>query len=487
MTLVNLGGKTGGTILPVYDGEVFGLTGDNSTSNSVAYQNLINAVQAAGGGSIFIKLRTGYQFKDMQATFSVNAPIEVVAYGAHFLTEASETGITITRGAGASIGYLTFRGINFKGAAGKTSTPLHVIDTDRVGFVDCRVERAAVGLLTQNVATDKASESNWADGLIFNDCTVGHEFRVDAAEGFGGVGSFMQCDFRRVEFNNCATGLYFNCSGANAFRRGRYEASFWIPTSGIGVDTKADFYDFTAKFSAEAYSGGTSLTGIKLRAGSTRWADGDIHLGFPAVIGTPIDDSSADTNHVSYWQDGALRYRKYKGATKTPANVVSITTGGSSIVNTTTKTDIGSVTMYPLDMKASEVYVLEVMADGKNNTGSNVNFTYAISRNGSDIKTSSTFSISSSANRFAVHARFTITVEPGFNGFRLAGFFMHSAAGASGFAGISTGASGVLQPVSISGLDLAADLQTWAFNVTMGTADANADIRPGVTTLTRIR
>lgn len=175
-------------------------------------------------------------------------------------------------------------------------------------------------------------------------------------------------------------------------------------------------------------------------------------------------------------------YGAQSGASGAAIVASSYPTVSPGVVNTTVETAIASFTVAPGTVVATDVLVFEAAWDGLNNSGSAVTYTYRF-KVGATAYATGAFSLGASASRWGARGRFRIAL-PTLATPRASGELFGAFAG-SGFAGINTSHSGVLQPQSPTA-DFAGSIVV-ELTCQMGTANALADFRPSFATLTRSR
>ncbi len=155
----------------------------------------------------------------------------------------------------------------------------------------------------------------------------------------------------------------------------------------------------------------------------------------------------------------------------------------TATANTTAKSTVASLTLPAADVAVDDVFVFEVGWDALNNSGGAVNYTYTLDLGASQLAVSNALSVSTSSARIKGRARFSIYITAT-AAQRTWGDFAVSFAGAQSMPAWNTGQTGVV--ASSTTENLSTD-KTLVFSITMGTANANADFRPYVGVLTRMR
>lgn len=330
----SLGSRTGAKA--VGQGELFAnvkdspynAVGDGVADDTTAVQGAINAVAAAGGGTVYfpagIYSHTGLTGNASHLTFA--------GVGAGSQLSYTGTGVALDLGSktsGSAVDSLAVYGLRITdsaatGTAGLRLTGVQFSRLERVR-IDGFAASGAVGLLydTQSVGSFQASINNVASNVYVTGCYNGVKLTKDAADvgtdgcnhntfwglrvaAFSGIGldvdagennSFFGCDASTG--NDGATGLRIN-DDVNSFFQIRTDNSFGVGNTATGIHITASGRDHTIVMptgngpTTQILRDDLTVPGMVLRHGFTAWT-GEIRRSL-AAIGADYAVTRAWTN-----------------------------------------------------------------------------------------------------------------------------------------------------------------------------------------------
>lgn len=160
----------------------------------------------------------------------------------------------------------------------------------------------------------------------------------------------------------------------------------------------------------------------------------------------------------------------------------SAATGAPSVVNTTTKTDLFALTIPAASVSTGDILVAEFAVDAFNNSGAAVTYAFEYRIGATVLMATAAISFAnSSSSRYRINGGLKVAVANAANDLRVS--LTHLATNATG---VLVAASSVLHAGQITSESLASN-NTLGLAVTLGTASANADARPVMASLNRLR
>lgn len=279
----------------VFNVKDYGAVGDGVTDDSEALENARTALEAAGGGVLY--LPPGGEYVG-SVKLLANVHGLLWGYGAKLLPPAASVGLYIETANGNEVPGWTIQGLAIDGQVSKASgiAGIKIVNSDFIALRDVRIDRCQVGLELQ------AQGEWWVEfteltHVYINDCDTGISINKT------GVGrSFGETMMSQVGINNCTTGLLLadDCSFYRSVIDGLIIWLMSAPQTGVKI--AGDMEGVRSHIGFENFSE-TACKGVEIQATAVnvaKWFCQSVYTGEFSSKGVKATSAIAED---FYWAE----------------------------------------------------------------------------------------------------------------------------------------------------------------------------------------
>lgn len=228
----------GGSALPTFMPEMYGAVGNGSTDDTAAWNAMIAAMYAAGGGTAFCgHSQYGISGTGIKLNTTTVPNIHLVGYGVTLQALSNGTTVLQIDNQTNNLAPSTVSGFLINGNSHTTTIGLQCRDTCNAIIHGVNIENCTTGLQLQNFAANNYNESNSFYDMFITACTTGIDMQI-----VSGTNSVNQCSFYNVGVNDCTTGLLME-TGINVARLTFKNLTIWVYDNQTAISMQSLFFE----------------------------------------------------------------------------------------------------------------------------------------------------------------------------------------------------------------------------------------------------